>query len=269
MFHDIVWLTGMPRSGTTWISQILASSPDVRVKFCPLFSYAFKNVLDENSTSDQWQRLFEMVYVTEDDFMDQNHLRSKGLVPEFAKKAKPRTLIIKSNRFHNLTGSILQKCPNVRFVSIIRHPCATIHSWITNPLEFPADQDPKKEWRNGSCRKTDAGEFWGFEDWKRVTSLQLRLAQKSPDRFLICQYKNFLKSSLKSSLELFDWLGLEMTQSTRDFIAASQSKHDDHRRSVYKNPSKLNDWKISMSPDIVAEIMAELEGTELEVFLNE
>ena len=269
MIKSVIWLTGMPRSGTTWISQIFASSPDVLVKFCPLFSYSFKNALDKTSTGFKWQQFFSRVYDTEDDYMDQRHLRTKGLVPVFAPKIDPSTLLIKSNRFHDLTESVLQTCPNVKFVSIVRHPCAVIHSWISNPLEFPADLDPKKQWRNGSCRKTGPGEFWGFEDWKRVTALHLRLALEWPDRFLVRQYKNFLKSPLKSSQELFYRLGLEMTQSTRDFIAASQSKHDAHRRSIYKDPSKLNDWKISMDLDIAAEIIAELKGTELAVFLKE
>ena len=42
----IVWISGMPRSGTTWLSQIFAASPAVRMKACPLFSYEFKNILN-------------------------------------------------------------------------------------------------------------------------------------------------------------------------------------------------------------------------------
>lgn len=268
MMRSVIWLTGMPRSGTTWISQIFASSPDVRVKFCPLFSYSFKNALDKTSTAGEWQQFFSMVYDTEDDYMDQKHLRTKELVPKFAEKANPQTLLIKSNRFHNLTEGILQKCPNVIFVNIVRHPCAVIHSWITHPLEFPADQDQKRQWRSGSCRKTGPGEFWGFEDWKWVTAMHLRLSRECPDRFLIRRYKDFLKAPLESSQELFDRLGLEMTKQTQDFIAASQSRHDSHRLSVYKDPSKLDDWKTSMDQDIVTKIYYELERTDLAVFLN-
>jgi hypothetical protein len=82
------WISGMPRSGTTWLSQILASSPDVRLKFCPLFSYEFKNALDEKSTSEDWKQLFLNVYETKSEFLDQDYLRKKGFVPTFADKKK-------------------------------------------------------------------------------------------------------------------------------------------------------------------------------------
>lgn len=268
MIEQVIWLTGMPRSGTTWVSQIFASHPDVRVKFCPLFSYSFKNLLDENASKEEWQGLFTKVFVTEDAFMDQEHLRGKGLVPEFSKNPEPNALLIKSNRFHHLTEGILQKCPNVSFISIVRHPCAAIHSWISNPLEFPAGQDPQKQWRTGSCRKTDVGEFWGFEDWKKVTSLHLRLAKEWRDRFLMERYDNFMKTPLEKARELFEKLGLDIPPSTREFIMASQNSHNSHRRSVYKDPSRLPDWKNSLDKNIADQIYQELQDTELAVFLE-
>ena len=85
MIENIIWLTGMPRSGTTWLSQIFASHPDIRVKFCPLFSYAFKNVLDETATPEDWQEFFSKVFVTEDEFMDQQYLQKKDWFRNSAK----------------------------------------------------------------------------------------------------------------------------------------------------------------------------------------
>ena len=67
------WISGMPRSGTTWLSQIFASCVDVRMKFCPLFSYEFKNILDENSSSIQWEKLFSDVYQTKSEYLDQEY----------------------------------------------------------------------------------------------------------------------------------------------------------------------------------------------------
>ncbi|RJP38315.1 MAG: sulfotransferase [Desulfobacteraceae bacterium] len=269
MMENIIWLTGMPRSGTTWISQIFASHPDIRVKFCPLFSYSFKNALDESATQAQWQDLFSKVFVTKDEFMDQEHLRKKGLVPAFAKNPDPKTLLIKSNRFHHLTEGILKKCPDIKFISIVRHPCAVIHSWLSNPLEFPAGEDPKRQWRSGACRKTGSGEFWGFDDWKKVSLMHLRLASEWPARFFIQRYEKFLKDPLKTSQVLFDGLDLDLTQATRDFILTSQNRHDNRRRSVFRDPAKLPDWKTGLDQQIAAQIYTELKDTEFSVFLNE
>jgi len=118
----------MPRSGTTWLSQVFASAPSVRLKFCPLFSYEFKNVLNEQSTSEQWQQLFNDVYNTESEYLDQEYLRKKGLVPAFTERAEsPDHLVIKSTRFHNLVPHILALHPSIKFVHIVRHPCASIY----------------------------------------------------------------------------------------------------------------------------------------------
>ena len=87
---EVCWISGMPRSGTTWLSQIFASSPEVRLKFCPLFSYEFKNLLDERSSAEQWSKLFSDVYTTSSEFLDQDHLRKSGLVPSFKIKKLPR-----------------------------------------------------------------------------------------------------------------------------------------------------------------------------------
>jgi len=160
LFDRIVWLTGMPRSGTNWVSQIMASHPDIRMKFCPLFSYEFKNLLDENSSAEEGRDLFRKVYETKGNFLDQEHLRQDGNVPSFRERRKnPRVLAIKSNRFHHLTPGIIQKCPEILWIGLVRNPCAAIHSWLSNPLEFPSGADPTSEWRSGSCRKQQTSEF--------------------------------------------------------------------------------------------------------------
>ena len=110
---NLAWLSGMPRSGTTWVSQFFAASPHVRVKFCPLFSYAFKNAMSAQDDARAWREFFRAVYVTADDFMDQLHLSSKGLVPLVREKdPAPANLLIKSNRYHNLTEPLLQTLRN-------------------------------------------------------------------------------------------------------------------------------------------------------------
>ena len=40
-----VAIHGVPRSGTSWIGEIINSSPNVLYKFQPLFSYALKDFL--------------------------------------------------------------------------------------------------------------------------------------------------------------------------------------------------------------------------------
>jgi hypothetical protein len=266
---QVAWISGMPRSGTTWLSQIFSSSPDVRLKFCPLFSYEFKNALDEESSADDWRKLFQDVYATNSEFLDQDYLRNKGLIPAFTdKNENPQHLVIKSTRFHNLIPHILRLHDQIRFVHVVRHPCATIHSWLTNPNEFPREADPMKEWRTGSCRKTDAGEYWGFDDWKFVTSQALRLRELYPHRFRILRYEDLVQDTKKCVKELFEYCAIPYEKQTNEFIEHSHSKHDENNRSVFKNPRLSKPWLQKLDQSIISACLSELQSTELEEFLK-
>lgn len=265
----VSWVTGMPRSGTTWLSQIFASSPDVRLKSCPLFSFEFKNALDENSTAEQWEKLFLELYQTNSEFLDQEHLRKHGLVPLFEHKKKyPSHLIVKSNRFHNLAPHILALNHNVHFIHIVRHPCATIYSWLSNPYEFPENASLLDEWRSGKCRKSGVGEFWGYNDWKQVTTQALRLSEQYPDRHKIICYEDLVRNTELCTRELFCFLQIPYAKQTKDFIEISRSRHDDHKHSVFKNPKLINKWKEMLDPMIISECLNEVKETELEQFLK-
>lgn len=266
----IGWLSGMPRSGTTWLSQIFASSPDLKLKFCPLFSYEFKHALNESSSAEDWQRFFADVYRTQSPYMDQEHLRKDGLVPVFRdKKAKPDHLLIKSNRFHHLIPDLLHKVPAAKVIYLVRHPAATVYSWLSNPTEFSADAEPDCEWRSGACRKTDIGEFWGFDDWKAVTLQALELERTYPDRMRIQRYETLTRHPFVEAEALFDFLSLQMGQATADFIESSRSRHDPNKRSVFKKTGPDVAWKTGLSPNIIADIAREIAGTPLERFAEE
>ena len=57
---SITYLAGVARSGTSWLGQIFDSSPEVRYSFQPLFSYEFKNRVNENVTTSTtlWSIIF-------------------------------------------------------------------------------------------------------------------------------------------------------------------------------------------------------------------
>ena len=257
----------MPRSGSTWLSQMFASSRDVRLKSCPLYSYEFKNALDETSSARQWGKMFIDLYRTNSEFLDQEHLRKHGLIPDFkGKHENPRYLVIKSNRFHNLTPHILRLNERIRFIYIVRHPCATIYSWLNDPGEFPASASPLEEWRTGQCRKTGPGEFWGFDDWKKVTEQALKLSEQYPDRHKIVRYEYLVKNTEEQARLLFQFLQIPFERQVLDFIKLSHSRHNSNKHSVFKNPSLMDKWEEMLDIRIIEECMDEIRGTVLEQF---
>mgnify|MGYP002633632487 CR=1 FL=1 len=267
--RPVIWLAGMPRSGTNWGSQILDSAPELRLKFCPLFSWEFKNRLDETASSDDWDRLFADVYATPGDYLDQHYLRRQGLLPTFAQQhAQPRVLGIKSTRYHTLMPGLLEKAAYVRLVVLVRNPIAAVHSWLSNPLEFPAGARPEDHWRNGACRKSAVGEFWGYEDWKRSTLQYLDLRQRFPDRVCIVRYEDLVADPLGQTREVFRFAGLVFGPQTESFLRDSTSRHSSHQRSVFKSREVATRWQATVDPRMRAEITADLVGGPLAEFLN-
>lgn len=270
MARQVLWLTGMPRSGTNWASQLLASCPALRMKFCPLFSYEFKNARGGDSSPEEWRSFFGDVYDTNSEYLDQDYLRKDGLVPQFAvRDAEPAVLGIKSTRYHHLTEGLLEKVPEVRFIGIVRNPAACIHSWLTNRLEFPSGADPRVEWRTGACRKSAVEEFWGFDDWVTVTHRFLRWSELYPDRFRLLRYEALVAQAERQTRSLFDWAGLPYTEQTARFVAESQARSHGHRRAVYQTADAATRWRGEIDPEMYAVIRRELSGSPLERFLDD
>lgn len=269
MFKRVILLTGMPRSGTSWLSQIFDSSPDVCFRLSPLFSYEFKNALNEASTREQWRNMLKCAYKSNNDFMNQTYRRTCGEYPTFANKNPvPRILVIKDTRFHNLTDTMLRLLDNLQVVAIVRHPCGAIHSWLTAPREFPNSANPLEQWRSGACRKTGYGEYWGFDDWKNVTRHHVRLESMFPNRVVIQQYEDLVRDAVSETKKLFGFCDIELGVDTEIFIQRSQREQEASEYAVFKNPMVSSRWMTELQPSIRDTILSELESSDLKRFLK-
>ncbi|MCD4681357.1 MAG: sulfotransferase [Bacteroidales bacterium] len=265
---DYIWINGMPRSGTSWLSQIFDSHPNVRFKLSPLFSYAFKNAVNVNSNRDEWLQFFREVYFTNDEFMDQNYRRKSGEYPNIkSKESRPSHLVIKDTRYHNLTEQLLNLVPEMKFVHIVRNPCGAINSWINTPKEFPKGADPYKEWRSGECRKTGEEEFWGFEDWKYLTNFYLLLQSNHPRKVMIVKYDYLVDRPFQIIEKMFEFVGIDLSCQTIDFVRDSQNRNVENEYAVYKKKAVKDKWRYQLDRKIVEEIYRDLENTPLSEFL--
>jgi hypothetical protein len=267
LFKKIVVIKGMPRSGTSWLSQIFDSSPQVRFRLSPLFSYELKNYVDEKSPLADWEYVFQKAYDSDSDFMNQTEQRKAGGYPFFSKKdLSPEYLVIKDTRFHNLIERMLALFDNLKIVAIVRHPCGAIHSWLSTPGEFPKDANPMDEWLTGACRKTGFGEFWGFEDWKKVTLLHMKLEREMPDRFIIQRYEDLVMNPVAET-KLLTFCGLKYNDQTDEFLRRCHEKHSDNTYAVFKNQKVIDKWRENLQPEIQQAILKAIRGTDLERFL--
>ena len=247
----------MPRSGTSWVGQIFDSSPTVAFRMEPLFAYQFKNKINSKSSRKNIAKFFTEVYLSDDDFINQKENRDKGVYCSYIKDPEPEFLVVKTTRHHHLLERYLNSIDYIEIISIIRHPCAVVSSWINTEREFTAKGcTVENDWRSGECRMNSDGEFWGFDSWLAVTQRHIELSQKY-NNFNIVKYADLVHESEDVISKLFARLSIPYTKQTSNFLRDCHRTHHDDPYSVYKNKEVENKWKDRLNSDIAQEIMKE------------
>ncbi len=260
----------VPRSGSNWLGAIIDSNPHVIFKHQPLFSYAFKDYLDEHASTEDIHLFFEKIAVTKDEFLDRSVKKHKEIVPVFTKQS-PTTIVYKEVRYHHLLQNMLRQDKALKVIGLIRNPCGVINSWLKAPREFKKELGWKaeEEWRYApkkNCGKPE--EFNGFEKWKEVAYLFQDLKSQYPDRFFLITYHDLLNRTNKSVQKIFDFCNLKMADQTIEFIKTSRNKRGKDTYGVYRTKKTDNQW-ISELPQHIQETIQEiLKGTSLEKYLR-
>jgi hypothetical protein len=268
MFQNAVTIAGVARSGTSWLGEILNSSPDVAYRFQPLFSYAFKDRVDINSTREEYEAFLRELYASKDPFLLQIDKRKSGVLPTFSKNDSPRVLVMKTARYHYLHIRFLNYFPNLKLLAIVRNPCAVIASWMSNPKEFPVGSDPWSEWRSGACKNQCKEEnFFGFYKWRESTNIFIDLQAMFPDRVRVVRYEDLVENPVTISEALFQFVGLPFGDQTKRFLDESRNRHSDSPYAVYKKNNVKDNWRGKLDPRIVKDIEQELAATSLEAFI--
>jgi hypothetical protein len=264
----VTLLMGVARSGTSWIGQVFNSAPDVSFRFQPLFSYEFKNRVDEDSESGEYLQLFRDLLAAETPFLTQRDKQEAGAYPFFQKGGEAPHLVLKENRYHSLIEPMLRRTTHPKVIGIVRNPCAVLNSWRKNAREFPPGSDLAREWRFGMCKNRGTEDYFGYYKWKEVANLYVDLEQQYPGRFRIVRYEETVADPVRVFAELFAFAGIDYGEQTKQFVEQSTSRHDDGYYSVYKASTVAEAWSSELDPYIIEQIAADLRATRLEVFLR-
>lgn len=264
-----VALHGVPRSGTSWLGSIIDSSSNVIYRHQPLFSYAFKSFLDENATEDKIDGFFQAIAKSQDNFLLQKDGKQKGLIPSFAKNT-PTHIVYKEARYHHIIENMMFKDDSVKVLGIVRNPKSVLSSWIEAPKEFDKENwDIFDEWKNAPSKNNNSKEeFYGYQKWKEVTELFLKLKDKYPDRFYLINYSQMLLNTEEEVKRIFDFLKLDFGIQTLDFLNRGQKVDlSGEAYSVFRINQSDDKWKKSLPKEISKAIDEDLIGTQLEKFL--
>lgn len=236
----------VPRSGSSWLGNIFNSHPDVAFRYQPLFSYAFKDYLTEQSTADEIDLFFKEIEKSKNPFLHQNEGVKKRIRPVFSENKKKTHICYKEVRYHQLLDNMLKKHRTLAVVGLVRNPMATISSWLNAPKEFRTDLgwEVKEEWRRAPRKNANKPEeFNGYEKWKEVVFMFLHLKEKYPTQFYLIQYRKLLYNTIEEVKELFDFCELGFSKQTKQFISESTSRHSSDAYSVFKTKEVDDKWK--------------------------
>ncbi|WP_298237003.1 sulfotransferase domain-containing protein [uncultured Algibacter sp.] len=269
MMYNKIAIHGVPRSGTSWVGSLFDSSRNVVYRHQPLFSYAFKSFLSENSSRKEINEFFKKISTSNDDFITQKKEKEKGSIPSF-KKDNITHIVYKEARYHHILKNLLEKNKEIKVVGIIRNPKSVINSWINAPKEFDSENwNVSAEWRKAPKKnKNSIEEFYGYEKWKEIANLFIELKQKYPNRFYILNYKMLLYNTEDEVKKMFRFCNLNIDNQVLEFITNGQKKDMSHNAySVFRLNQKDDKWIENLPTCIIDEIDDDLKETSLEPYI--
>ena len=256
----------VPRSGSTWLGEILNSSPVVKYCFQPLFSYQFKDFLDENSSKKKIDNFFSLLNDTDDEFINQKSQRKLGILPIFKKSSVKTHIVYKEVRYHHVIENLIKKDNNVKSIFLVRNPVEVMNSWINAPKEFNTSWDIEEQLISGSLKNLERKEnFYGLEAWVKSTNHFEYLSKNFEERVLLINYST-LKYDLNSTVkQIYNFCNLEFTNSTTNFLKECIKKNVNDTYSVYRGRKKL---KITLSKSTIEKITQYVKDANLCHYIN-
>lgn len=247
-------LFSVPRSGSSWLGEILNSSPNVIYKFQPNIAYSFDLELKANSSKYDIDNFFLKLINSDDDFIN-SRLSISGKKREFYfSKENQSTLIFKETHFLNVISNLLKKS-DIKIIGLIRSPFAVLNSWINIPKEFNPKWDVKKEWKDASKKNNSLDtHYFGYNKWKEACFMFLDFKKKYPNRFYLVNYDELLKNTNFEVKNLFDFCQIDFPKQTYDFIKKTNIVQSEDAYSVFKTKKNDLNWKKTLPNFIKEEI---------------
>jgi len=261
----------VPRSGSSWLGEIINSSENVSYAFQPLFSYAFKSALNETSSLNDINEFYQAISVSNDDFITQKSSREIGKKPRFEKQ-KITHVAYKEVRYQYAIENLIRKDPQQKVIGLVRNPLAVLSSWLNAPREFRADLnwDFVAEWNYARLKNEGKKEeYFGYQKWKETALLYKRLSSEYPDNFLLVNYSYLLKDSRKEVSKIFNFLNLSLTGQTENFLNTSESSAVSGAYSVFRNKTAVDDaWKKVITETIIKKVIDDCCKSDLAEFVE-
>lgn len=208
MDKKFLFVTGVARSGTTALTVLLNTHPDIALGL-ERYKFLYTRDKEENLSPG----LFEP-----DRFFSQSEdetnvpLTKYGDESVFRRKLADAAYV--GDKYPRLTTRIRildERFPDPRVIFIFRDPMRVASSWEVRANNEKDRWDPSRDFKAAVEGMNDA--FLAAR----------KLGRQRPDRFLIVEYERiFAPDNVTTVAAIFDWLGLDFHPSVRDKWVGNQ-----------------------------------------------
>lgn len=228
-------LLGAPRSGTTWLGEILNASPQVAYRYQPLHAWSFASKVHAQSSRSEIEKFFEDLLEATDPYVTK--LRSSAFgaqLPSF-RKVTLTHLVFKETHHPAVCSRIVQMTDDTKLVGLIRDPVDCLASWWNVENEFADEWSIAEEWLDApSKNRNRVGQVAGFSGWLEVVKTLLALRDAAPRKTHLISYESLLRDPHYVVAKLFNDLELPVDSQVVDFICSSTSREDPSPYGVFR-----------------------------------
>jgi hypothetical protein len=255
--RDALVMTGSPRSGTTWLGQVLSEIPGSSLLFEPIqlnqvpeaeqSGFSWRTYVSQNADWPEGRRYLERV--TQGKIL--NHWTTREM--SVRRALTTRFLILKFVRANRMLSWLCNQLPISRAALIIRHPCAVVASQLRegswdNPskpeapeflVEYPAFQ----EILAGLCTREEyLAANWAIDNF-------VPLAAPQPNPWQLLTYEKLVSDFDGELTRLFDAWDMQIPSGIASRFSEPSSVT--HRSGM----SGLAGWKQALNEEQVHRIL--------------
>lgn len=210
---NVIFVLSMPRSGSSFLGQLLSADESTVVRLSPFFSYSLgecSRSIKSREDFNSW--VFNLLH-TNDEFVTQSESISKGIYPTEQEKTNVKTLVIKDTRNIFDYIELFLKYSEIKIIFLDRRLDEQLSSWITSP-EFKGLPIDSPNLLLANERKAlehfPYTEYWGVQDILYFKTLSRDLSNKYPRRVLKITYDSLVQGKVSGISQIVPDLDLDL-----------------------------------------------------------
>ena len=303
--NDTILIVGAPRSGTTWLMEILGTLPNYTNTFEPLnpiwspnsFEVGFKSrtYIKRDTNWPKGEEYLRKIFIGQIAEVPIKDGLLVSLLTGFSIKNTLRhlfgkKLIVKSVNMNRMLPWIAEKFQLRKIFFIIRHPCAVVASQIKTGLcgyrsiqppyrdVFPTKKDILEEALKINVINPDL-----YNKLKKIKTREevlaaswcldnyIPLSQKSPQQWSQVVYEKLVKDGKKEIVRLFNEIGEQKIPKSAFYKLKKPSMVivKKEKKLIKKPIEQLSKWKKNLSEKQIENILSVVSDFGLDFYSNE